>query len=298
MKDNPTFARRIRRHLEAGFIRALLMLFGMLAVDRASATGGALARFIGPLLAVNRTALRNLRTCFPEKSDTEIAQIIDEMWDNLGRSAAELAHLGTFKSGLLERRMKTIGAEFIDQVVAADKGAIFVSGHLGNWELQPLTLVKLGLPMMEVYRAATNPLADEIIIQLRRTHVTPHQAEKGASGARKILKWLQQKKYIAMLVDQKMNDGVEAPFFGRPAMTPVAAAQLARRFGCPIILATMYRTTGVNFVQQAEVPFYVAQTSDREQDILIAITEINARLERFIRAHPGQWLWLHRRWPD
>lgn len=269
-----------------------------MSVDRASALGGTLGRKIGRRLGVTEVARRNLRACFAEKSEAELGSIISAMWDNLGRTAAECAHLAAFQIYAPDSRIKISGGEFIDQAVAGGKGAIFTGGHLGNWELQPLALTQRGLTVMEVYRTATNPLADAIITRLRHDYVTPHQVPKGTAGARSLLQWLQQNNYIAMLVDQKMNDGIAAAFFGRTAMSPPAAAQLARRFGCPIIPVTMYRAAGAYFVQQFEAPIFVPQTADRGADVLKAVTEINARLERFIRAHPDQWLWLHRRWPD
>lgn len=297
MSGSPSFARRLRRHAEAALMRLALRVFRLPGLDRASALGGMLGQAIGPRLGVNRIAWRNLRACLPEKSEAEIAAIVHGMWDNLGRTAAECAHLDRFQCYAADSRVEVRGVEFIEQAVAGGKGAIFVGGHLGNWELQPLAVAQRGLAVMEIYRAASNPLADAIITALRRRHVTPHQIAKGGAGKRMMLRWLQQKNYIAMLVDQKMNDGIEAPFFGRPSMCPPAAAQLARRFGCPVIPVTMHRAGGAYFVQTFEAPIFVPQTGDRERDVLAVVSEINARLERFIRAHPSQWLWLHRRWP-
>ena len=290
--------KQLRWRVEAMAMRLLLGLFRMVGVDRASGIGGWVGRTIGPRLGVTRRAERNIRACFPDKSDSEITAIICEMWDNLGRTVAEYAHLGAFRIYAPDSRVTVTGMEHLERIVGQGNGAIFVSGHFANWELPPIAASHRNLKTMEVYRAANNPLADEIILNLRRTHVTPYQAPKGSAGARKLVPWLKQGNYIAMLVDQKMNDGIEAPFMGRPAMSPPAAAQLARRFGCPILPATIRRIGGAHFVLDVEEPIYVAQGDDREADILAAVTETNRRLEKFIRAYPGQWLWLHRRWPD
>jgi KDO2-lipid IV(A) lauroyltransferase len=279
-------------------MRALLSGLRILSVDRASGIGGAIGRTIGPWLGVTRRAEQNLHACFQEMNDAQIAAIIREMWDNLGRTAFEYAHLDRFRFYENDSRVTVRGMEHVDQVIEAGKGAIFVSGHFANWELLSAGLVQRGLPVMTVYRAASNPLADEIITALRSKMGTPNQAPKGPAGARMLLSWMNARKYVAMLSDQKMNDGVEAVFFGRPAMCPPAAAQLARRFGCPIIFASIRRTRGAHFIIEVQEPFYVPQSSDRAGDILAGVNEINHRLEAFIRAHPAQWLWLHRRWPD
>lgn len=294
----PTPYRRLRRRTEARLMRILLSGLRLLSIDRASGIGGAIGRTIGPRLGVTRRAKQNLRACFNEKNESEIEQIIRAMWDNLGRTICEYAHLTSFRFYTPDSRVIVHGIEHIDSAIGAGKGAIFVSGHFANWELLTAGLVQRGLPVMTVYRAASNPLADEIITELRRDLGMLHQAPKGPAGARMLLSWMNERKYVAMLSDQKMNDGVEAPFFGRPAMCPPAAAQLARRFGCPIIFSSIRRTTGAHFIIEVQEPFYVAQTNNRAGDILTGVNEINRRLEQFIRAHPSQWLWLHRRWPD
>ncbi len=294
----PTPYRRMRRVTEAAIMRALLGLLGRMTPDRASGIGGAIGRTIGPHLGVTRRAERNLRLCFSEKNAAEITAIIRAMWDNIGRTIFEYAHLNSFRFYEKGSRVEVRGMEHVEQVVRDGRGAIFVSGHFANWELLAAGLVQRGLAVMTVYRAASNPLADKIITELRHAMGTPNQAPKGPAGARMLLSWMNARNYVAMLSDQKMNDGVEADFFGRPAMCPPAAAQLARRFGCPIIFASIRRTTGAHFIIEVQEPFYVPETKNRAGDILAGVNEINRRLEQFIRAHPAQWLWLHRRWPD
>lgn len=278
-------------------MRTLVALLRLMPLDRASDLGGWLGRSIGPRLRITRRAENNLRLCLGEKTEAEIAAIIRDMWDNLGRTLFEYAHLASFRFFESNSRIAVRGMEHVEQVIAQGKGAIFVSGHFANWELLSAALVQRGLPVMTVYRAASNPLADEIIVDIRRHSSTPHQAPKGPSGARMLLSWMQKKNYVAMLVDQKMNDGVEAPFFGRPAMCPPAAAQLARRFGCPIVFASMRRTQGAHFIIEVQPPFYAPETPHKADDILQGVNETNRRLENFIRQYPEQWLWLHRRWP-
>ncbi|MSP42938.1 MAG: lauroyl acyltransferase [Alphaproteobacteria bacterium] len=294
----PTPYRRLRRAAEAALMRGLMALLRRLSVERASAMGGAIGRAIGPHLRVTRHAVRNLRACFPEKTGAEIDGIVTSMWDNLGRTAFEYAHLGQFRFNEPGSHAEIRGMQYVDQVITAGQGAIFVSGHFANWELLALALVRHHVPVMAVYRAASNPLADEIITALRNEAGTPHLAPKGPAGARMLLNWIKERKFVAMLADQKMNDGVEAPFFSRPAMCPPAAAQLALRYGCPIVFATIRRTHGAHFVIEVQEPFYISRGADRAQDIREGVIEINRRLETFIRAHPAQWLWLHRRWPE
>ena len=120
---------------------------------------------------------------------------------------------------------------------------------------------------------------------------------KGAAGARLALAHLSRGGYLGMLMDQKMNDGIEARFFGRPAMTAPALAALALRFRCPVVPAHVQRVGPARFRLVCEEPLDLPDTGDRQADILAVTQAVNDRLERWIRARPEGWLWLHRRWP-
>ena len=288
----------VKWRLEATILRLLLWGFGLLGVERASATGGAIARVVGPKLGVNKRAAHNLKLIFPDITDEALARITREMWENLGRTAAEYAHLDKFDPYREGGRILVRNLDRLDDLLTEGRGVIFVGGHLGNWELQTIAAARKGIPVMAVYRAANNVLVDALIADLRARHVTPNLAPKGATGARQLVGWLKQGKSVAMLVDQKMNDGIAAPFMGRMAMCAPAPAQLARRFGCPILPAMIRRTAGAQFEIVLGEPVYVAQSDDRDADLLAAITAYNSQLEAFIRRYPGQWLWLHRRWPE
>lgn len=296
MSTERMLRRRWRHAGEAAALRLLLALLRPLRVDRASALGGALARAIGPLLPVHRRALRNLAACLPETSARERRAIARRMWDNLGRGVAEFAFLDVFHEA--DGRIAVIGRAHLAAVLGQGRGAILVSAHLANWELLPVAAARHGVPAAMVYRAANNPAVDALLRAWRARHGTPLQVPKGAAGARRLLGLLQERGHVAMLIDQKMNDGIAVPFFGRPAMTAPAAAQLARRFGCPILPIRIERLAGARFRITVLPPLTVARGADRAADIRAATAALNRLVEDWIRARPEQWLWLHRRWPD
>ncbi len=288
----------LKWRIEAVALRLLLALFRLLGPDRASAMGGAIARFVGPKLGVSKRARSNLDLIFPGIANEQAEWIVRGMWENLGRTAAEYAHLDKFDPYREGGRMTVRNRARLETLLAEGQGVIFVGGHLGNWELQTIAATRLGVQVMAVYRAANNVLVDAMIAALRARHVTPHLAPKGAAGARELVGWLRQGNSAAMLVDQKMNDGIAAPFMGRMAMCPPAPAQLARRFNYPILPAMMRRVGGAHFEIVLGEPVRVAHSDDRDADILAAVAAYNGQLEAFIRRYPEQWLWLHRRWPE
>jgi KDO2-lipid IV(A) lauroyltransferase len=195
-------------------------------------------------------------------------------------------------------RIELAGLEFIEPFRNRDGvPCIFFSGHLANWELFALAARRLGIGYVQLYRAANNPFIDAMLRRVRGLD-DADIAPKGPRGARGAITALRAGRRVGMLVDQKMNDGVAVPFFGREAMTAPALAQLALRHGCPVIPARMERLGGCRFRLTLFAPLAIPDTGDRRHDIAAAMTGVNRLLEGWIRDRPGQWFWLHRRWPD
>ena len=272
-------------------------VFWLMPLDLASAVGGALGRCVGPRLAVSRRARRNLKHAFPEKSDGEIAAIERGMWDNLGRIVGEYPHLPRIQIYAPDGRFEVVGAEYVDLLRDDAKPGIFFSAHIGNWEALSLTATQRGLALDQVYRAANNRLAAWLFIRARAVGDGALIA-KGADGARQLLRSLRDGKHIAMLVDQKMNDGIAVKFFGRDAMPAPALAELALRYDCPVVPSRVVRLAGARFRMVVEPPLAFRPTGERHADVAAMMAMVNEKLESWIRETPEQWLWLHNRWPD
>ena len=272
-------------------------IFRFLPIDFASAIGGWISRVIGPYLSISRRAEKNLRAAFPEKSEDEIATIICGMWDNLGRLAAEYPHLSKIVIGGDDGRVEYIGGENVDLIKKNGNSAIFFSGHLGNWEILSLGAIQHGFPLDRVYREANNRLV-EWLYQNGRAAVEGALIPKGPAGARALLKSLKAGRYLAMLVDQKMNDGISVPFFGRDVMTAPAMAELALRYDCSIVPARITRLGGARFRLTIFAPLDLVRTESHQADVAANMAQVNALIEQWVRDTPEQWLWLHNRWPD
>jgi len=290
--------RDLRRRGEAALIQGALAIFALLPVARASDLGGAIARAIGPWLPVSATARRNLEAAFPDLTPPAIAAIVRAMWENLGRTAAEYAHLGAFDCYAPGGRVDVIGAEVIDRLRDDGKPGIFFGIHQANWEILALAATQRGVPLDQVYRAANNPYVDSLFQGVRARALRGRHVKKGAAGARAMIKALKDGGHLAMLIDQKQNDGIAVPFFGRPAMTAPAIAQLALKYDCPVVPARIERLGGARFRMTVLPPLAFVKSGDTEADIVAAMTAINALIEGWIRARPAEWLWLHRRWPS
>lgn len=287
--------KNLRYKLEAAAALLPLGLFKALGLERASRFGGWLLRSLGPRVGVSRRARSNIKRAMPELSDTEVDRIVADMWENIGRTIAEIAHLDKFRAPENAARIDVAGMENV--LAHRDRGGMCVSGHFANWELMPLHFSLLGLEGGEVYRHANNPTINKWLLELRQRAILPVQIPKGPKGAKEIVRLIRQKGFVCMLVDQKMNDGIEATLFGMRAMSPQAPATMAVRYGVPIIPVSFVRTEGVHFRQTAFPAIEANPEADRNTEILRITQALNDWLESEIRAHPAQWFWLHNRWP-
>ena len=276
------------------------LLYGLLRilpVDAASAFGGWLARSIGPSTRADTVARRNLQRAFPDRTPPEIDGIVRNVWENFGRVTGEWPHLNRLYDTGFGGRVTITGAEHIERVRDAGGPAIVITGHHGNWELAGAVCAALGMPLTVIYRPAQNRWVNHLAIWARR-RFTGGQLPKGKEAAVGALAVLRNGGKLGVLIDQKLNEGVPVPFFGRDAMTSPVAARLATGFRCPVIAIRAERTAGVHYQVTIYRPLDLPDSGDRKRDQEILLLAMNRMLESWVRERPEQWFWVHRRWPD
>lgn len=286
---------RLVQPLEAAVVLAFYGIFGLLSPAASSASGGWLLRRIGPLLRAHRVARRNLEIAYPDWPPIEIAATLDGMWENLGRNIGEFPHLRTMLAD--PDAVEVRGVETIEALHRAGRSVIFVGAHLANWEIAPAVALRCGFTVDYFYRAPNNPWIDRL---LARRRIDPAGAliPKGAEGGRRALAALKAGRSLGVLVDQKMNEGIEARFFGRPAMTTPAFAQLALRFGLPVVPIRFERLGGPRFRVTVDQPLEIVPSGDRAADVAALVQRVNDHIEAWVRERPAQWFWVHRRWRE
>lgn len=288
----------LQYRVEAALVRAAIGVLRMLPPAAASNLGGALARTIGPLIPVSRVADDNLRHAFPDLDAASRRRLVRGVWDNLGRTAAELPHVGDLKRTESGPGWEIDGEDCMPQVAANGGPVLLLSGHIGNWEMLPVMCDYYGIRMSSFYRAAANPVVDAILTELRMRALGGGipMFNKGGAGARAARGHLARGGYLGMLIDQKMNEGIPSPLFGRLAMTTTAAAVFATHFRCPIVFGHVRRLGPARFRLIARL-LPLPDSGNRSADVTALTHAINAELEARIRSYPEGWLWLHRRWP-
>jgi len=282
---------------EAALFFLFMALFKLLGLDRASALGGWIGRTIGPRLPSDRTARANLAAAFPGKSATERDAIRLAMWDNLGRVVAEYPHLGRFSPHGPDARIAYELRGGLTPDAAKGRALMFLSGHFANWEMMPILAEQLGYEGATVVRPPNNPLVARYIERQRGLNGPKVQIAKH-SAVRRMIAMLKGGKALLMLVDQKNNEGLAVPFFGRAAMTTPAPAALALKLGAHILIAANRRVGGARFQVTVHPGPDFTPTGEEKRDIQALTEIITARIEAIVRDDPAQWLWIHRRWPS
>ncbi|MCX2722715.1 lysophospholipid acyltransferase family protein [Roseibium salinum] len=270
-----------------------IWLFRLIPVDVASFVMGAFWRRLAPFNPRHKRALKHLKQAFPDMSADEREAIVRGMWQNLGRVAAETFHIDR----LLQQddRFEIDPDEITAQVLYEGRACVFVSFHSANWELCVQPAVREGVEITGVYQALRNPEADKALRQLRQTLYKGGLLSKSHQTARKIVSTVKNGGVVAMMGDLRETRGVQVPFFGRMAYATPVPASLARTCNVPIILGRVIRKEGVKFRVEGRA-ISVPVTDDRQADIQAATAQMHEVFESWIREHPEQWMWIHKKW--
>jgi len=274
-------------------LNAAIRLFRLIPVDIASYVMGACWRRLAPFNARHKRALKHLKKAFPEMSASEREAIVRGMWENLGRVAAETFHIDRLLKQ--DDRFEALADEVTEEVLKGNQACLFVSFHSANWELCVQPAVRQGLEITGVYQALRNPEADKALRGLRKDLYKGGLLSKSHQTARKMLSTLKTGGVVAMMGDLRETRGIQVPFFGHMAYANPVPASLARACNVPIVLGRVVRKNGVNFRIEGRA-ISVPVTEDRQGDIAAATAQIHAVFEDWIREHPEQWMWIHKKW--
>jgi KDO2-lipid IV(A) lauroyltransferase len=294
---------RIAEPIMIGIVRAVFGLARALGPERSSNVGAALARTIGPLLPQHRTALANIRAAFPERNDSEVRAIARGAWDNLGRTGAEYAHLATLfdfdDQNPGSGRIDIDGIEHFIALRDDGKPGLIFSAHLANWELPAISAARYGLEATAVFRAPNDPAVAHVVHEVRsQTMGGLEAARQGAAFSMQGV--LERGGHLGMLIDQHFTRGVIVDFLGRPALANQILGKFARQYDCPVHGVRVVRLPNHRFKIELTPPLDLPRDPDGQINVQGAMQAMTSIVEGWVREHPEQWLWMHRRWrvPD
>ncbi|MBM3590921.1 MAG: hypothetical protein FJX30_06100 [Alphaproteobacteria bacterium] len=287
--------KKIRYALEAPITWLGMIFFRILPLNLASDFSANIAKFVGKKIAVNRLAFDNLSKALPLLTKDEKIQIIDGMWDNLGRIIGEFPHVCAMTyqelKGFVE--IDEESQKNIDEIKKLNRGGIIFSAHFGNWEIGPKILLNQGLKVNTVYRPLNNPFVEKLTAKKRGVPMI----KKGASGSRQLVSALKNREFIIIMADQKVTDGALVKFFNDDAVTATSIAKIAIKYEVPLIPGCIFRNNKkFNFSLKIDKPLEYKLGDISDMSVLRATLKINQKIQEWITKSPEQWFWVHNRW--
>jgi KDO2-lipid IV(A) lauroyltransferase len=240
-----------------------------------------------------------LRAAFPDKDEAWIRQTLKDSWDNLGRVAGEYVHMGRIWDFDIEHpnsgRIQTDDVPMFEMLRTDGRPALVFAAHLANWELPAIAAAAHGLPSAVVYRMPNNKAIANEITRIRAP-LMGRLIRTRAQAAVEMAAALGVGEHLGMLVDQHFSRGVDVTFFGRRCKANPSIARLARQFDCPVVGVRVIRLPGRKFRIEATGPYELPRAADGRVDVAATTQMITTIVEGWVREHPGQYLWFHRRW--
>ena len=282
----------IKYFFEFLFSIFFFIFFKIIGPKKSSDVSGKIFEIIGPFFRSKKVIRNNIKRALPEIDENNLKNIENSMWNNYGRIFAEYIFLKDFRYGKLASGVQIEGKEILNDIKENNKQVIFISGHLSNFELMAMFIEKSGINLSAIYRPLNNIFLNVIMESIRKKYICKNQIKKGLAGLKKLIK-LKKKNYsTALMIDQRVSEGILSPLFNEKALTTTIPAQLVKKFNIPIVPVYIERINGLKFKITINQPLSFPQNLTQQQ-----ITDnLNQILEKFILSKPENWIWSHNRW--
>ena len=282
----------IKYFFEFLFIIILFAIFKILGLKISSNFGSFIGKTLGPFFRSKKKIIENIRKALPEEDAKNVEIIINKMWKNYGRILSEYIFIKKFRNSINENFITIEGEEILTEIKNKQEQVVFVSGHFSNFELMAMQLEKSGINLAAIYRPLNNIFLNKIMERIRKKYICKKQIKKGKSGTRELLESFKKNYSVALMLDQRVSEGIKSNFFGQPALTTTIPAQLVKKFRCKIVPVYIERINEVFFKIKISKPIFYNENTSIEEITL----DLNKWLEKMILANPDQWIWSHDRW--
>ena len=269
-----------------------LFIFRILGLKAASSIGGKIFQIIGPIFRSKKLIQSNIKKVFPEIESAQLNKITSSMWNNYGRVFAEYVFMKNFRNNQLNDSIKIIGNDILEEIKKNNQKVIFVSGHFSNFELMAMQIEKAGIKLAAIYRPLNNIFVNKIMERIRRKYICKIQIKKGIGGLKELLKLNKDGYSTALMIDQRVSQGIKSNFFNEKAYTTTIPAQLVKKFKIPVVPIFIERYEDIKFKMTVFKPIKF----DENQTIEDITNQLNKILEKMIISEPNFWIWSHNRW--
>ena len=285
--------KKIVHFIEFILIKVLFIFFKIIGYKYSSNLGFLIGKIIGPIFRSKELIIKNLEKANIQKQN-DLKKIASNVLGNYGRIFAEYVHLKNFRNDKLEKYISIEGLEHLKNLKKSKKRAVFISGHFNNFELMAMQIEKAGIELATIYRPLNNFLLNKTMEQIRTENICKNQIKKGRAGSREIIKNLIKGKSIAIMIDQRVREGIKIDFFNNQATTTTIPAQLIKKYNCELVPVYIERRKNNYFRMFVSKPIKI----DKNKSILEITKFLNNLLERMILRNIDQWIWTHNRWKD
>jgi KDO2-lipid IV(A) lauroyltransferase len=268
------------------------MVFKVLGLNIASNLSSALLKVFGPLFRSKKLIDQNILKAFPTINHADLNKIRNNMWGNYGRILSEYVFLKDFRQSESISNLEIIGQDILDEIKKDGKPVIFISGHFNNFELMAMHIEKSDINLAAIYRPLNNKFLNFIMERIRKKYICKNQIKKGIAGTRQLLSYFKKNYSIALMIDQRVSQGIKSNFFKNEAYTTTIPAQFSKKFNCKIVPIYIERINKINFKLTVNQPLEYSNESSIE-DITL---DLNRTIEKMILENPDQWIWSHNRW--
>ena len=273
-------------------IYIFFVIFKILRLRISSALGGKIFQIIGPFFRSNNLISKNIKRAMPEIDHKKVKNINKMMWNNYGRTFAEYMFLKNFRDNINKTLVIVEGQEILDKIKKLNTPVVFVSGHFANFELMAMQIEKSGIKLAAIYRPLNNKFLNKVMEKIRKKFICKKQIKKGISGVRDIIKLYKENYSTALMIDQRVSEGIKINFFNEKAFTTTIPAQLVKKYKMPVVPIHIERIENIKFKISVNKPLYFSDNTSTET----ITTKLNLILEKMVLEKPSQWIWSHNRW--
>ncbi len=276
------------------FLLAIIsfIIFKILGPKKSSKLSGKIFEIIGPYFRSKNLIYSNIVKAYPGADKKELEKITKLMWNNYGRVFSEYMFIKDFRIGKLSNNIEIVGEEHLEEIKNSKQQVVFISGHFSNFELMAMCIEKSGIQLTAIYRPLNNIFLNKIMEKIRKKYICKNQIRKGLGGLKKLISFKKKNFSTALMIDQRVSEGVLSNFFNFEALTTTIPAQLVKKYNIPIVPVYIERINEIDFKLVINKPI-VFSKSDTIQFITDHLNEI---LEKMILKRPEQWIWSHNRW--
>lgn len=282
----------IKYFFEFIIISLLFLIYKILGLKMSSFISGKLFEFFGPLFRSKQIIKSNIQRAIPQIDLKEMNNIKKDMWNNYGRTLSEYMFLKDFRNNKLKSNIQLEGGEILEQIKKEGTPVIFVSGHFSNFELMAMQIEKSGVNLAAIYRPLNNIFLNVLMERIRKKYICKNQIKKGIGGLKKLISLKKNNYSTALMIDQRVTEGINSNFFNQKALTTTIPAQLVKKFKIPVVPIFIERIDNINFKIVVKKPIHF----DNDISIKSITDELNLILEKMIIYKPEQWIWSHNRW--